>query len=221
MLQMVTNLAAIALIHTGNIRALQSQANHDGLTGLFNKRHFMQNLGFMINDAEGSAKPLGLFIFDIDHFKQYNDTNGHPAGDELLKSLAHIVRANLRPGDLACRYGGEEFVVAMPDTDGVSTLNVAERIRQAIEKHRFAHEESQPGGRLTISGGVAYFPVDGTNGTELLSHADQALYRAKATGRNRVIRYEGVEIGDAGRKDEPKDEEDSGFFPRESAANDR
>jgi diguanylate cyclase (GGDEF)-like protein len=195
MLQMVTNLATIALIHSRNLWALRSQANHDGLTGLLNKRHFMQELGTMIFSSEQNAKSIGLFIFDIDHFKQYNDTNGHPAGDELLRGLAKIVRANLRPGDIACRYGGEEFVVAMPETDGAEALHAAERIRTAIENHRFAHEESQPAGRLTISGGVASFPVNGTNGTELLSHADQALYKAKATGRNRVVRFEGVEIG--------------------------
>ena len=204
MLQMVTNLASISVIHSQNLSRLRTQANHDGLTGLLNKRHFMSEIGTMIFDSEQNAKPIGLFIFDIDQFKQYNDTNGHPAGDELLKGLADILRASLRPGDIACRYGGEEFVVAMPNTNGTEALLAAERIRDAIEKKKFAHEASQPSGKLTSSGGVAAFPFDGTNGTELLSHADRALYLAKASGRNKVLRHQGVNIGTA-QDDGPDD----------------
>jgi len=200
MLQMVTNLGSIALMHSRNIRSLRAQAHHDGLTGLMNKRGFMVELGKMIFSAENATQSLGVFIFDIDYFKRYNDTNGHLAGDELLKDLAGVVRGCLRQGDVACRYGGEEFVVAMPDVDAEGAMCCAERVRSAVESYRFPHEESQPGGRLTISGGVAEFPHDGTNGTELLSHADQALYRAKGAGRNRVVRFRGVTIG--GRQDE-------------------
>lgn len=195
MLQMVNNLGAIALTHARNLKHLKSRANHDGLTGLMNKLHFMEQLAYLINNAERLLKPIGVFIFDIDHFKQYNDANGHPAGDTLLRKMASVLTSSLRPGDIACRYGGEEFVVAMPETDGPTALGVAERIREAIEHTAFANCESQPLGRVTISGGVAAFPVDGTNGTELISHADQALYRAKAASRNRVFRYEGIHIG--------------------------
>jgi diguanylate cyclase (GGDEF)-like protein len=212
MLQMVTNLGSIAIVHARNLRSLRDQAHHDGLTGLMNKRKFMERIGLMINDAEGGGQSLGLFIFDIDFFKRYNDTNGHPAGDELLKDIAQVIRSSLRQGDVACRYGGEEFVVAMPDTDGETSWRAAERIRQTIEQHRFAHEDSQPNCTLTISGGVASFPVDGATSTELLNHADQALYRAKAAGRNRVIRFQGVDIGDTGRDDEDGID-DSGYNP--------
>lgn len=195
-LQLVANLGSLALMNTRNTRKLAEQANHDGLTSLTNKRHFMQQLGLMINSNERNSQHLSIYIFDIDHFKHYNDANGHLAGDELLKTVARIMRENLRPGDVACRYGGEEFVIAMPETDSSAAMQASERIRMAIATHRFPNGSGQPGGRLTISGGVATFPVDGNSGTELIGHADQALYQAKAGGRNRVVRYRGVEIGD-------------------------
>jgi diguanylate cyclase (GGDEF)-like protein len=161
-----------------------------------------QKLGLLINAAEREATPLSVFIFDIDHFKKYNDTNGHLAGDEILKSVSQVIRENLRPGDLACRYGGEEFIVAMPGARGPEGYTAAERIRAAIESTTFPRGDTQPGGRVTISGGVAQFPMDGTNHTDLILHADQALYQAKAAGRNRTVQYRGIDIGGDGG-DEP------------------
>jgi diguanylate cyclase (GGDEF)-like protein len=195
-LQMITNLGAIAYRNVRNVRLLREQANHDGLTGLLNRRSFMVDLGCLIHAATRRANPLAVFMFDIDNFKRYNDSNGHQAGDEVLKGVAEVLRANLRPQDLACRYGGEEFIVAMPLTDAEQAFQAAERIREAIASHPFAHRETQPNGVLSISGGVSVFPMDGQDSTDLIRHADQALYKAKAAGRNRVTAHKGIEMGD-------------------------
>ena len=197
-LQMITNLGAIAYRNVRNVRALKEQANHDGLTGLLNRRHFMVELGKLMFAAGRRAQSLAVFMFDIDHFKRYNDSNGHQAGDEILRGVGEVLQSNLRPQDLACRYGGEEFIVAMPLSDAEQAGQVAERIRQSIASFPFAHRETQPGGVLSISGGVAVFPVDGQNSTDLIGNADQALYKAKSAGRNRVLLHKGYEIGDAG-----------------------
>ena len=199
MLQMVTNLGAIAYTNARNLSRLKDQANKDGLTRLLNKRFFMQRLGLLINTAEREAKALSVFIFDIDHFKKYNDTQGHLAGDEVLRAVARVLEQSLRPGDVPCRYGGEEFLVAMPDTDKTDAVRAADRIREAIASHNFPNAGSQPLGRLTISGGVAALRTDGLDSTELIRHADQALYQAKAAGRNRVLPYRGIDIGSDGK----------------------
>ena len=109
-----------------------------------------------------------------------------------------MLRENLRADDIACRYGGEEFVVAMPGADGPEAMRVAERIRVAIEAHPFRDRENQPGGRVTISGGVSVFPVHGTSGNDLIQRADQALYRAKREGRNRVLLHRDLQMGGPG-----------------------
>jgi diguanylate cyclase (GGDEF)-like protein len=197
MLQTISNLGSIAYSHAVSLSEMKTRANYDGLTGLMIKSHFRKELSDRILEKENVVGALGIFIFDIDHFKTYNDTNGHPEGDNLLREFAKVIRANLRPEDLACRFGGEEFVIAMPGADAEATLRAAERIRAAIESHRFLHEDSQPNKTLTISGGVCAYPMDGNDGDELIRHADQALYEAKRTGRNKVLRYKAVEIGDA------------------------
>jgi diguanylate cyclase (GGDEF)-like protein len=196
MFQLVSNLGSLAMVNAVYRSKFIEQANHDGLTGLLNKRYFMQHLPPLVFQADREARPMALFLFDIDHFKHYNDTNGHPAGDELLRKLAGLLRGNLRPGDWCCRYGGEEFIVAMPNADGNAAMHAAERIRRAIEEFPFEHQDKQPTGNMTISGGVAVLPRDGISIEELTSHADQALYESKRNGRNRVTRYRGLEIGD-------------------------
>jgi len=196
MIQTVANLATIAYTNLRNRRTLQDLADYDGLTRLLNKRVFVgRKLAELMLASEKESEPLSVFVFDIDHFKNYNDKHGHLDGDDILRGVAQVLRASLRPGDLACRYGGEEFVVAMPHTRGDDGLAAADRIRAAIERFPFPKSGSQPLGRITISGGVAQFPVDGARGNILIEHADQALYAAKRDGRNRVIRYHGVEIG--------------------------
>lgn len=197
MLQMVTNFGSIALVGAEHMRKMRQAANHDGLTELLNKRSFLSDFGpKSLLDCEREGKRFSIFIFDIDHFKNYNDTNGHPAGDELLKQMARLIKANVRPGDMASRYGGEEFVLAMPDTDGPAALAHAEKVRQAVAATAFLHGERQPLGHVSISGGVATFPKDGTSVVELLQHADEALYQSKEGGRNQVRAYRGVDFSD-------------------------
>lgn len=199
MFQLITNLGSLALVNANLMTRLRERVNTDGLTGLLAKRYFMEELvARMIVAAEREAQPLGLFIFDLDHFKNYNDTNGHPAGDDLLRSLGDLLRAQLRPGDHCCRYGGEEFVIVMPDTSREEAYKGAERIRKAIQDYVFPHQEKQPNRNVTISGGVAAFPHDGNSVADLTRHADSALYESKRRGRNCVTMYQGVDIGDAG-----------------------
>jgi diguanylate cyclase (GGDEF)-like protein len=195
----VTNFASLAIVSTSNMNRLRDAAHHDGLTSLMNKRWFLEDVARnLLVSCERGAKPFSVFIFDIDHFKNFNDTNGHPAGDTLLRGMGALIRRHLRPGDVACRYGGEEFVIAMPNTDRSTAREVADGLRAAIEVEPFEHRESQPAGTISVSGGVAQFPTDGATVAELIQCADQALYRAKKGGRNRILAYKCVEIGDAG-----------------------
>jgi diguanylate cyclase (GGDEF)-like protein len=158
----------------------------DELTSLFNRRYLMRWLGEEINCARGHRVRLSLTMIDVDHFKRYNDTHGHQKGDALLRALAEHLKASARKTDLVARYGGEEFVVVMPGTLDSNPLLQAERLRASVEGRSFAGRESQPGGRLTISLGVAEFPADAKDVDGLVRAADAALYRAKAEGRNRV-----------------------------------
>ena len=197
MFQMVTNFGSLGLITAHNLKRLRIAARHDGLTGLLNKKFFLEQVATTgLVACERRAQPFSIFIFDIDHFKTFNDTNGHPAGDALLRQMGQLIRGQLRAGDLACRYGGEEFVLALPNTDGAAAQEVAERLRRTIEAEPFEHRQSQPAGFVSISGGVAAFPQDGSSVTELIARADEALYRSKKGGRNRVTRFKGVEFGE-------------------------
>ncbi len=126
-------------------------------------------------------------MLDIDFFKNYNDTNGHLQGDALLKALTAIIRNQLRESDTPGRYGGEEFIMLLPETEKEESITIAERIRQAIEAYDFPRAEQQPGGRITGSIGVSSYPEDGDTLEKLISAADDSLYSSKCAGRNRVI----------------------------------
>jgi two-component system cell cycle response regulator len=130
---------------------------------------------------------LAFVIMDIDYFKQVNDTYGHDIGDEVLKEFASRIAANTRGIDLACRYGGEEFVVAMPDTDMSFAYSIAERLRQSIETTPIKISRAPSQLNITISIGIAKAEGAGDTAEKLLHRADQALYRAKRSGRNRVV----------------------------------
>ncbi|MBI1262303.1 MAG: PleD family two-component system response regulator [Rhizobiales bacterium] len=162
------------------------QAVTDGLTGLYNRRYMESHLGSMMEESQLAAKQVSLLIFDIDFFKSVNDTHGHAAGDAVIKEFAQRISQNVRGVDLACRLGGEEFVVIMPDTDITYAMSVAERLRDRIAKTPFVVEGgvSLP---ITVSIGIGVSEGYGDTGSKLLQRADHALYRAKRDGRNRVV----------------------------------
>ena len=125
-------------------------------------------------------------LFDIDNFKVYNDTNGHPAGDEVLKTIGDIVKDTSRSTDIPARYGGEEFAIILLETDEPGAIAKAENLRRMVEEHVFEYGKNQPGGKVTISIGVASYPKHGPEKKDLISMADDALYRAKESGRNKT-----------------------------------
>lgn len=157
-------------------RRLEELAITDGLTGLHNHRFFQERVLRDVEIARRAGRPLSIVMFDVDHFKAYNDTYGHPAGDDVLRRVAQAIREEARAADLVARYGGEEFVVGMPDADSDAAQAAAERIRRRV------HAD----GVVTISGGVATFPADGVDAESLVARADRALYRAKHDGRDRI-----------------------------------
>ncbi len=161
----------------------------DALTGLYNRRYFDDRVGHEIARTKRFGRDLALAMIDIDFFKHFNDTAGHPAGDRALATIGAIIRNSVRETDLPFRYGGEEFVIILPETTAESATYVAERIRSAVEKQEFPGESAQPNGALTISIGVSMLRADCSNLEEFLSAADKALYKAKSIGRNRVVAY--------------------------------
>lgn len=173
--------AMLRAYHSAKHRAVT-----DGLTGLFNHAYFVEKLSRKAELAERSGQPLSLIMLDVDRFKHFNDTNGHEAGNELLKDLARLMERCFRRSDLLARYGGEEFVVLLPNTPKSQAAMLAERLRRRVAEYPFAGRESQPDGRLTVSLGVASLPSDTDDPKQLLELADRALYRAKQQGRNRV-----------------------------------
>jgi two-component system cell cycle response regulator len=169
-----------------NVQLSLEMAITDQLTGLHNRRYMSRHLDNLIGSAKSNAKPLAFVIMDIDYFKSVNDSHGHDIGDEVLKEFANRIAANVRGIDLACRYGGEEFVVVMPDTDIDFAYSVSERLRHSIETTPFRISRSPNSLNLTISIGIAALE-GGDDNAEALHRADQALYSAKKTGRNRVV----------------------------------
>ena len=161
----------------------------DGLTGLYNHRHFQDVLQAEIARAAETDEPLSLIIFDIDYFKDYNDTNGHIAGDVALRQVAAILRDTVGGRGTPARYGGEEFSVILPRHGKKRAGAVADEVRAAIERHPFPNGFTLPFGKLTASCGVAEFPLDAVRRRGLISYADLALYKAKRDGRNRTCLF--------------------------------
>lgn len=185
--RMVADLTGLAMSYVTRLGRTQQDAEIDGLTGAYNKRYLQKRLGDEVHRAERQSGSMSLFIMDIDHFKHYNDTNGHLEGDEVLKKLGEILKGTLRQDDVVARYGGEEFIVLYPGAAKETAIRLADKVRRSVESCAFPHGARQPEGRLTISGGVATFPEDALNAVELIRCADQALYEAKGAGRNRIV----------------------------------
>ena len=158
----------------------------DSLTGIYNRRYMESHLETLVGEGAQAGKPVSLLIFDIDYFKSVNDTHGHAVGDSVLKEFAQRISQNVRGVDLTCRLGGEEFVVVMPDTDLSYALMVAERLRQKVADAPFRVEPSVSL-NITVSIGIAVTEGPDDTGKALLERADNALYRAKRDGRNRVV----------------------------------
>ncbi|MCX7805105.1 MAG: diguanylate cyclase [Planctomycetota bacterium] len=158
----------------------------DGLTGIFNHRYFQDRLARDIQRAREDGVPVALIMMDIDNFKTYNDVNGHIAGDVALKEVAASLRKSLKRDDLLARYGGEEFAAILYGVDKERAMQVADRLRGVIASRPFPNEKILPGGKLTISCGLAVFPEDAKDRGDLIARADAALYHAKRSGRNRV-----------------------------------
>ncbi len=182
------SLTAGAIENAQLYAQIQQQARTDALIGLDNRREFQRRLIEEIERARRHSRPLSLLMFDLDHFKQINDTYGHPAGDEVLRAFAVRIRNELRPADRAARYGGEEFSVILPETTADGARIMAERVRQAVANTPIRLADGREI-RLTVSTGASCYPDDAESPEELVVRADQALYAAKRAGRNRVVLY--------------------------------
>ncbi|HEX3972161.1 MAG TPA: PleD family two-component system response regulator [Stellaceae bacterium] len=170
-----------------NVQMSIEMAITDALTGLFNRRYMESHLGTLIEQAIARGKPLTALVIDIDYFKSINDTHGHDAGDDVLREFALRIKRSIRGIDLACRCGGEEFVVVMPETDMAVAAMVAERLRRRIAADAFAIQQGAGNVPVTISIGIAALRGKDDTAAALIKRADQALYRAKRDGRNRVV----------------------------------
>jgi diguanylate cyclase (GGDEF)-like protein/PAS domain S-box-containing protein len=176
---------AMALSNLKLHETLRSQSIRDPLTGLFNRRFMEESLALELRRAVRNQRPLGVIMLDLDRFKHFNDTYGHDAGDTLLRELGTLLQTNIRGEDIACRYGGEEFTLILPEGNAEVTHQRAEALREAIKRMDISHR-GRPLGRLTASMGVAIFPEHGRSGEALLQAADVSLYQSKDAGGDKV-----------------------------------
>lgn len=184
--QSLARQVALALANLQLRESLQMQSIRDPLTGLHNRRYLEETLEREMHRAQRSLTPLAVLVIDVDYFKGFNDTFGHDAGDMVLQELGRTMRQAFREEDVICRYGGEEFVVALLDTDETNAVARAEVFRKMVE-HLSVTFREQALPPVTVSIGVAGLRHENSRPEELIRAADQALYQAKRTGRNRVV----------------------------------
>jgi diguanylate cyclase (GGDEF)-like protein len=176
---------ALGLANVQLREVLRIQSIHDPLTGLFNRRYMEETLAREMHRARRAGRPMSVLMLDVDSFKQQNDRFGHDGGDAVLRELGVLLRANLRKEDIACRYGGEEFVLVLPDASLEAAGRRAEQLREAVKRLKIPFRDAVIG-PVTVSIGVAAFPDHGDDADRLLKSADAALYAAKREGRDRV-----------------------------------
>ncbi len=185
--QFATSVAEVMALALANLKlreTLRNQAIRDGLTGLFNRRYLEETLERELSRSKRQEIPLAVIMLDLDHFKECNDAYGHNAGDDLLMALGGLIREQIRGEDIACRYGGEEFLLIMPGAPLEVALHCAGELNRSVKNLHIQNTSLKP---ITVSAGVAVFPDHGRTGKEVIRAADAALYRAKAEGRDRVI----------------------------------
>lgn len=189
LLRSLTGQIAMTIAHAKHVAEVEQQAITDSLTGLYNKRYFNHLITKEFRRSRRYNRDLCMLMIDIDYYKHYNDNCGHRMGDEALKIIANLIHQSCRDVDSAVRYGGEEFLVLLPETKLAEANDVAERLRKIIEGYYFPYQHHQPNGTLSVSIGISSYPADSHNEIELIDHADAALYVAKRAGRNRVYSY--------------------------------
>jgi len=189
MLTMLANQAGLAIENSQLFEKTLTRMHTDHLTDLWNHGYFQYLLQSEIEKAKATKTQTSLINLDLDDFKVYNDTLGHQAGDKILKELAALLKNQSRKMDYVCRYGGEEFMVILPETGKKEAFLIAERLRDDIKNHSFAHEEILPTKMLTVSLGVATFPENGSSPAELIAASDKAMYQAKNKGKNNTCCY--------------------------------
>jgi diguanylate cyclase (GGDEF)-like protein len=175
---------AMALSNLNLREVLRLQSIRDPLTGLFNRRYMEETFERELGRVKRNQAGLTVIMFDVDHFKKYNDSYGHHAGDAVLSHIGSYLKTNVRSEDIPCRYGGEEFLLIMPGLSADGALRRAESIRTGIA-HLTVENRGQPLPKVTVSMGVAAFPAHGDSASTIIQAADEALYRAKRNGRNR------------------------------------
>ena len=189
-------------LESANTR-LKKMATHDGLTGLFNHRYFQDSLTVEINRARRYPRTFSMLFIDMDDFKIYNDTNGHLDGDRLLKQLSMLFMKSFRKTDIVARYGGDEFVVILPETNKIQAGQIADKLQQQVRDYPFEKCDAMPSQCLSVSIGVATYPEDGTTTNELLHHADQLLYEKKHKKSSRTKKRDSKDSGARGSAKSP------------------